>query len=257
VGKLTAANAKQVLRQAGFRVRAGEPVVDDNVLAGEVVSTSPSGRALPGATITLTLSQGPRMIAVPPVPAGDTVAQAEALLRAAGLTVAPVTKKVGAASDPVIGAVAGTSPGAGTSWPENKPVTVNVVAGLTLPDLVGQIVGAIQGWAGQNHVSIKATQVSSSQPQGTIVAQSPGPSTPVQPGQAVTVSVSSGPAKVPVPNVKGGGCQQAQQELQQSGFSVQVQQGTFRADTVTGVSPTGQAPSGTVITLQCGSANPF
>ncbi len=78
VGKLTATQAAQTLRQAGFQVRTGPPVIDDNVPKGEVISTSPSGRALPGATIVLTISQGPRMITVPPIPAGDTVAQAMA-----------------------------------------------------------------------------------------------------------------------------------------------------------------------------------
>ena len=122
VAKMTATAATQALQQAGFQVQTGPSVIDDNVPKGEVISTSPSGRALPGATIVLTVSQGPRMISVPPIPTGDTVAQAMALLRAAGLTVTATTKPVGVASNPVIGAVAGTTPPAGTSRPENKPV---------------------------------------------------------------------------------------------------------------------------------------
>ena len=254
VSKLTAAQAAQTLRGAGFHVRTGPAVIDDNVPKGEVISTSPSGRALPGATIVLTVSQGPRMITVPPTQ-GDTVAQAEALLRKAGLTVAAKTVPVGVPSNPHLGTVAGTTPADGTSWPENKPVSVNVVAGLALPNLVGQDIGTIQGWAGQNHINIQPTQVSGSQPQGTIVAQSPAPNTPVQPGQTVNVSVSSGPPMVPVPDVQGQNCQDAQQTLQADGFQVQVQQGIFGnlfGDQVQSVSPQGQAPSGSTITLQCG-----
>jgi eukaryotic-like serine/threonine-protein kinase len=158
-------------------------------------------------------------------------------------------------SDPQIGAVDGTTPAAGTSWPDNKPVYVNVVAGLALPSLVGQNIGTIQAWAGQHNISIQPTQVSSSQPQGTIVAQSPQQATPVQPGQPVSVSVSNGPPMVPIPDVTGQSCQAAQQTLQQAGFQVQVQQGflgNLFGDNVQSESPTGQAPSGSTITLQCG-----
>ena len=62
VAKLPAAQAERALHQAGFQVASGPQVIDDNVPKGEVISVSPSGRALPGATITLTISQGPKMI---------------------------------------------------------------------------------------------------------------------------------------------------------------------------------------------------
>src|SRR6185312_10235888 len=64
VGKLTAQEATRTLHQAGFQVRTGPSVINDDVPKGEVISTSPSGKALPGATIVLTVSQGPRMITV-------------------------------------------------------------------------------------------------------------------------------------------------------------------------------------------------
>jgi serine/threonine-protein kinase len=174
-----------------------------------------------------------------------------AALRAAGLTVSSSTKPVGAASDPQIGAVAGTTPASGTSVPENKPVYVNVVAGLALPPLVGEDLQTIQGWAAQNNISIQPTQVNSDQPQGTIVAQSPAAGTPVKQGQTVDVSVSNGPPMVSVPDVQGQSCQQAQQTLQQAGFTVQVQQGVFGND-ARGTNPSGQAATGSTITLQCG-----
>jgi serine/threonine-protein kinase len=253
VAKLTEAQAAQTLRQAGFKVQTGPSVISDNVPKGEVIGTSPSGKALPGATIVLSVSQGPRMITIPPIPPGDTPAQAQALLRKAGLTVAATTKPVGVASNPQVGTVAGTTPAAGTAQPENQPVTVNVVAGLALPNLVGQNIDTIQGWAGQNHVNIQPTQVDSNQPQGTIVAQSPAPTTPVQPGQTVNVSVSNGPPQIPIPDVQGQSCNDAQQTLQQAGFNnVNVQQGWFQKNKATGTNPSGQAPADTQITLQCG-----
>jgi serine/threonine-protein kinase len=228
-------------------------VINDDVPKGVVISTSPSGKALPGATIVLTVSQGPRMITVPQIPPGDNVDQAKALLRKAGLKVAAATKPVGVASNPQVGTVAGTTPAAGTSIPENQPVAVNVVAGLALPNLVGQNIGTIQGWAGQNNVNIQPAQVDSNQPQGTIVAQSPAPMTPVQPGQTVSVSVSNGPPQIPIPDVQGQSCDNAQQALQQAGFTnVSVQQGWIHKDRAYGTDPSGQAPADAQITLQCG-----
>jgi eukaryotic-like serine/threonine-protein kinase len=258
VSKLTAAQAAQTLREDGFQVQTGQSVIDDNVPKGEVISTSPSGRALPGATIVLTLSQGPRMITVPQLPATDTAAQAMAALRAAGLDVSSTTQAVGGQSYSQIGTVAGTTPAAGTSVPDDKPVAVNVVEGLALPNLVNQNINSIEQWASQNQISLQQTTVQSNDPQGTIVSQTPAPQTPVKPGQTVQVSVSAGPPATPIPSVQGQNCQQAQQTLQQAGFNnVNVQQGFFHKNQATGTSPSGSAPTSTQITLECGSDNPF
>jgi serine/threonine-protein kinase len=257
VGQLPAAAAEQALRQAGFQVRTGSQVTDDNVPKGDVISTSPSGRAVPGATITLTISRGPRMITVPSIPTSDTVAQAEAALRTAGLTVAPATRKVGVASNPVVGSFAGTDPAAGTATPENKPVTVEEVAGLAMPSLVNQNINAAQALAATDQFTLQATQVNSNDPQGTIVAQSVPAGTVLQTGQMIGVSVSNGPPQVPIPDVQGQNCHQAQQMLTQAGFNVSVQRGWFHQDQAAGTSPSGQAPTGSAVTLQCGTDNPF
>jgi len=100
--------------------------------------------------------------------------------------------------------------------------------------------------------------VQSSQRQGTIVAQSPAVGTPVRQGQAISVSVSAGPPSANIPDVQGESCGQAQQDLQQAGFTnVSVQQGFFHRNMATGTSPSGQAPPSTPITLMCGADNPF
>ena len=65
--------ARRRLDSRGFQVRTGPPVINDNVPKGEVIGASPSGRALPAATIVLTISQGPRMITVPQIPSGDGI----------------------------------------------------------------------------------------------------------------------------------------------------------------------------------------
>src|SRR5215469_12265965 len=251
VSGMTLAAATRALHQAGFGVQQGTQVTDNTVPKGDVVSTSPSGRAVPGSTIVLTVSSGPRMIVVPSV-SGQSLAGSIALLRKAGLTVSDTPKQVGV-DGATIGAVAGTTPGAGTSWPANRTVYVDVVAGAALPDLRGQDIGTIQGWAGSNNIQLNVQQVNSDQPQGIIVRQSPDPGSPLVAGQTqVTVYVSNGPQQVAIPDdLKGKSFTDAQNELQQLGFQVDGQQ-FGPGDTVFAVSPSGSAPQGATITVYYG-----
>jgi len=253
VAKLTTAQATQALRQDGFQVQTGRSVIDDNVPKGDVISASPSGRALPGATIVLTISQGPRMINVPQIPSTDSVAQATAALKAAGLTVASATQAVGGQSYSQINMVAGTSPAAGTPWPETKPVSIEVITGLALPDLVGQNINSIEQWASSSQINLQQTSVQSNDQAGTIVSQSPAAPTPVTPGATVNVSVSQGPPQVQVPSVQGQECTAAQSALTGAGFQVKVNQGAFGTQ-VWSMSPSGgsQAAPGSTVTLNCG-----
>jgi eukaryotic-like serine/threonine-protein kinase len=251
VDGLTLTAATRALHQAGFAEQEGTPVISNTVPKGDVISTSPSGRAVKGSTIMLTVSAGPRMITVPPV-TGQSLSGAIALLRRAGLTVSDTPKNV-AADGVAIGTVAGTTPAAGTSWPATRTVYVDVVAGTPLPNLVGQNISTIQGWAGSNNIQLSVVPVASGQPQGIIVKQSPAQGTPVVPGQTmVTVYVSNGPPQVQIPgDIRGEKFGKAQNELQQLGFKVVGQQ-FGPGQTVFAVSPTGSAPSGSTVTLYYG-----
>jgi serine/threonine-protein kinase len=253
VAGLTAAAARQELAQAGFKVATGTSEIDNNVVKNDVISTSPSGRALPGATVTLTVSLGPRMITVPPVLGQKSLQDAEQVLRAAGLTVSSTPKGVGVTGTVVMNAVVGTLPPAGTSWPQNRPVTVEVVAGLALPPLVGEDINAIQQWASQNNIRLQATAVKSNKPEGIIVAQGTPAGTPVAPGSTVAISVSQGPPEVAIPgNLIGMPFSQVQQELQSLGFQVSGQQQFGFGQKVTSISPSGEAPAGATITVTYG-----
>jgi serine/threonine-protein kinase len=250
VAGMSEAAAEQALHQAGFSARVGTQMIDNNVRKGDVISTSPSGRALPGATIILAVSSGPRMIVVPRV-TGKSPGDAIAALRSAGLTVSDTPKKVGADGIPA-GTVAGTTPPEGTSWPQTSVVYVDVVAGIPLPDLRGQDFNTVQNnWANPSHIQLNQVPVASDQQQGIIVRQSPAPTTPVTPGQTVTVYVSSGPPQVTIPDLRGQKFEDAQQQLQQLGFQVDGHQ-FGPGNKVFYVSPAGSAPSGSTITVYYG-----
>ncbi|HTU75093.1 MAG TPA: Stk1 family PASTA domain-containing Ser/Thr kinase [Trebonia sp.] len=249
VAGLSASQAESMLTSDGFKVRVGPARHSNDVTTGDVISTSPSGQATGGSTIVVTVSSGPKMITVPPV-TGHSLAGAIALLRNAGLMVASTPQNIGA-TGVAVGTVAGTTPASGTSWPANKTVFVQVVAGPPVPNLVGQSFANIQTWAQQNGVNLVQQQVASTQQAGIILSQSPAAGGVLTQGETITVKVSNGPPMVPVPNVQGQNINQATQALQQAGFQVSAQRVGFGQKVVL-YSPTGTAPQGSTIKVYYG-----
>ena len=246
VAGLTTAAATTELRNAGFTVKTGPPELSNQVTKGDVAATVPGTgqRMLRTGTITLIPSAGPHMIKVPDL-SGKTLAGAKAALRLAGLTPGAVTHHV---SDSVPqGAVAGTKPSAGTSWPQPKPVGIVLSAGPGLPSFAGQQKDAAELWLRLHQLSWnEQPDTGSNQPAGVVTRQSPGPDTAIQPGaETVTLFISTGPQQVPIPDVTGQPLDAARQALQQAGFAVN----TMGGGTVLAESPKGQAPRGSTITL--------
>ena len=240
--------ATAALTAGGFTLAKVSSVHSNEVQQGTVLGTTPSGRASKGSAVTILVSAGPFTSVVPSV-TGDKLAAAEAALQRVHLTA--TVQKVASASP--VGTVVGTKPGAGTSWPQTKPVTIQVAEGLPVPNFVGQDLAAAQQWAAANGASLQQQQdQNSQQPQGTITGQEPAPGSLYQRGEAVTVNVSSGPAEVNVPDVIGMTVQQARQVLQAAGFQAQVQSfglGDGNNRRVWNYSPIGQAPRGSTILL--------
>jgi serine/threonine-protein kinase len=240
--------ARAELQNLGFAVKFGPGQHNNQVARGGVIRTDPAiGTSVKrGAQVTIIESTGPVMINVPQV-TGLSQAAAVAELKKAGLTVGSITTTASATIP--AGEVISTTPVVGTLWPQPKPVKIAVSAGPPLPNFVGQQFGAAQGLAQQGGYQLNQQNVSSEQPPGTIVGQSPAAGTPISKGEVVNVQVSSGPPMVAIPNVAGLSVDQATAELQQAGFQVQVNQGAFTGKTVQSFSPTGQAPKGSTITL--------
>jgi serine/threonine-protein kinase len=243
VGQATA-----VLTADGFTVRRGDRVHSNSVAKGGVVGTSPAGRVSKGTTITLLISSGPFTSKVPKVH-GLTQDAAQAALRRAHLV--STIGRVGA--DAPVGTVIGTSPPAGTTWPQTKTVTILVAAGPPLPNFVGMDFGAAQQLAQQHQVTLQEEPDNNSQqPANVITGQEPAAGATFQPGQTVTVRVSTGPQLVPVPNPIGMTVQEATRLLENAGFQVAVHRFVFFSNKVFDFSPVGQAPRGSTITLDVG-----
>jgi eukaryotic-like serine/threonine-protein kinase len=239
--------ATAALTADGFIVGKDVQVHSNIVRKGVVLGTTPAGRVSKGTHLALLVSSGPFTSVVPNLQ-NNSVAAAQAALQR--LHLASSIAKVGSSSP--VGTVTGTIPVAGTSWPQNKPVVIQVSSGPPLPNFVGQNVQAAQQWAEQNGVTISTQPDNNSQQaSGTVTEQQPAAGATFTQGETVTVTVSTGPQVVNVPSPIGMSVAQATQVLQQAGFQVKVNNyGPFGK--VFDFSPVGQAPRGSTITLDVG-----
>jgi len=113
--------ASAQLQSAGFAVARKN--VDSNQPKDTVVAEQPSGTAAPGATITLSVSRGPKQSTVPDVTNQDQQS-ATSTLQAAGFKVNVVKQDV---QDPGLdGIVLSQTPTGGTKAPQGSTVTITV-----------------------------------------------------------------------------------------------------------------------------------
>jgi eukaryotic-like serine/threonine-protein kinase len=248
--KLPVASAAGELRAAGLLVTVGKARNSNTVAKGDVVASypGPGARVKHGSRVTLIPSRGPVLVSVPNV-TGQQLQAAEQALHNAGLTPG---KPISKASTVQLGLVVSTDPVAYTDWPQDKPVQIVISAGPPLLDFVGQQLSQAEAAAATGGYNIdQAAATTNSEPANTVLRQEPLPGTPITPGEVVLVWVSAGPPQVPVPDVTGMNEHQAVQALEQAGFTVAVQGGTF-GQRVTSYSPTGQAPKGSQITIVVG-----
>ena len=162
-----------------------------------------------------------RFVAVPPL-AGLSQAQVTDRIGTAGLK----ATFTGEASPTVAtGRVVRSDPGAGDRVLRGRTVTVVLSTGrppVPVPVVTGQDEQAAVGAVQRAGLSPQVTEQSSVEvEEGQVVSQDPaGGSLP--PGSAVRLVVSTGPAVVAVPEVRGLSIGDAQQKLKDFGFQVRV-----------------------------------
>ncbi|WP_431952469.1 Stk1 family PASTA domain-containing Ser/Thr kinase [Actinacidiphila sp. bgisy167] len=250
---LPRAQAERQLREAGLDVEVVE-AFDPAMSKGKVASTDPgTGERIRGnGTVTITVSKGPERVKVPGV-AGEELAEAERLLKAAGLSPGTVSKEF---SDEVSrGRVISTDPGSGAERRPGSAVSLVVSKGapVDVPDLVGQPLEDARRQLEDAGLKVKVAprRVFSDQAdEGAVAGQSPGASTRLAAGDTVTLTVSKGQEMVRVPEVEGLDVDEAKAKLEAAGFDVRVIQFFFTGQ-VNNQSPAGdtEAPKGSTITL--------
>ncbi|UZN01659.1 Stk1 family PASTA domain-containing Ser/Thr kinase [Cellulomonas sp. S1-8] len=258
----TEADAVAALESAGLRhTRAA--AFDDDVPAGSVVATDPG----PGAdvrkdgTVTVTVSQGPDLVAVPDGIVGAMQAQAELALVDADLQVAygaeayhdeapagqvlSATLPDGSAAEPGADVRRGGTVTLVLSRGP-APVTVTSVVGITVEDAQEQLT--------PDALTVEATEAfHDTVPAGRIIDQTPAARETAYRGGVVAVTVSKGPEMVEMPDLTGKQFDKAKADLEALGLTAKRENvlggifGTVRIQSV----PAGQmVRKGTEVVLQ-------
>ncbi len=161
--------------------------------------------------------------------------------------------------------VISSTPSPGAQATKGRTVILQVSLGpkiAPVPNVAGksvQVATATLTAAGFT-VSKNVTRVpSATVPSGSVVSTTPAANADTPQNQPITLSVSTGPQQVRVPDVTNQQVGQAQANLQGLGFVVTVQQvdSNAPAGTVVAQSPVGgsNAPKGTTVTLQVARVN--
>ncbi|MFD3542337.1 Stk1 family PASTA domain-containing Ser/Thr kinase [Streptomyces sp. NPDC058662] len=252
----TEEQARSQLSAAGLGVKRVERKFSDAFERGTVMNTDPAGgkRIRGNGAVTITLSRGPEVVAVPNLK-GRPLEEAKAELTKAGLAPGVVTQAF--SQDTAQGSVIGSDPVGGEKRAPDSAVALVVSKGrpIPVPNVAGasfeQARSALVGLGLK--VATAADQVNSPSPAGTVANQSVGAGTQAAAGDTVTLTLSKGPRQLPVPDVTGQDVDAARKALETSGFKVRVDRpflsfsNTVEAQSVAG----GQnAAEGSTITIR-------
>ncbi len=248
------------LRQAGLDpVPSLEP--SSTVPSGTVISQNPTAGTLvaKSSRVTIVVSGGPASAALSSVE-GMSAGQALARLRKAGFK--PATRAVASATVPA-GRVIGTEPPAGTELQVGSHVAVLVSSGpelVKVPVVTGEQLSAAEASLSNAGLGVGKTskRVSTTQPPGTVLTQTPSPGSSVKQGSKVDLVVAEAPKEAAIPNVVGQSQTLALVTLGQAGFKPKMntvptteagQVGTVLRQTPAAGA---KAPKGSVVTIAVG-----
>jgi beta-lactam-binding protein with PASTA domain/serine/threonine protein kinase len=219
---LTKTQAVAAAQKAGFTVKiSSSGVFEEKIPKDTVVGQDPPGhgRIVRGGTITLTLSKGPERYAVP----DETGKQYDAAVADIGALNLIATRKDVYSDTVPAGIVISVSPKPTTLLQRGASVTLTVSKGkapISVPNVIGQDFNSAAAQLSGLGLVVAQTQKQSDKPAGTVIAQNPQGGSGVEKNAQVTLTVSSGPPQVQVPNVSNQNLtfDQAAQALQQQGL---------------------------------------
>ncbi|MBA2569224.1 MAG: PASTA domain-containing protein [Actinobacteria bacterium] len=223
-------------RVQAAKLRAQSIEVFARQAKGRVIRQRPpaGAEARRGATVVLSVSKGPQLVAVPPV-IGQTEAEATAALRRVGLR----ANLVPVPSPGPEGTVTAQNPKGGVRAPKGSTVRLNVSTGpqpdgsgstqtvpttgeATVPNVVGSRDTDASARLQAAGFRVSSTPVSSTRPAGTVLTQSPAGGTSTTRGSTVRITVSGGRQVRTVPDVVGETETAADRILRDAGFTVRV-----------------------------------
>ncbi len=215
--------ASQILDSKGFKVAikavpSGAP--RDQVVEQDPIPTDRGGgKAEEGSTVTLSVSSGPAIVAVPTV---ANLNQADATKRLENVGFKVNVMEQFSKSVPR-GLVIGTSPPAGTQLSTAQAVNLLVSRGantVEVPSVIGLNDQAALATLSNAGLSGTEVQQDSTEPQGKVLNQSPGAGKRVGRGSQVTIFASTG--TLTVPDVTGQPRKTAVNALKKAGFTPAV-----------------------------------
>ncbi|MDQ3982011.1 MAG: PASTA domain-containing protein, partial [Actinomycetota bacterium] len=206
-------DAEERLEKRGFDVDVEER--PSNRKDGKVFRQDPEGGedAEEGSVITIFVSTGPEPFVVPDV-RGEMLEDARDILREADLRVGQVTPQE---SEEPEGTVLDQAPAPPDEVEPGDAVLLFVSGGpaeIPAPSVVGQqeedAVAEIEGL----ELVAESIYAADDADPGEVIAQDPDAGTPMEEGDVVTITVSTGPEEVPMPDVRGEDADAAEAHLE-------------------------------------------
>ncbi len=258
---LTEQQAAASLKVAGLTA-VPSSAASPTVAAGLVLGQTPRNGLVVnrGTRVAITVSSGPPTVLLGKVE-GQSAAQAQSTLRAAGFKTTTKTKPSSSIAE---GLVIGTEPPAGARLPVGSTVTVLVSSGpasLRVPDATGQSRAAAESALAMVGLAVGTVtqQVSTTQSPGTVLSQSPPAGSSLRAGGKVNLVVAQAPVEVIVPDVVGQTETQAAAALGSAGFAPKMVTATTLEPAQVGLvltqNPTagGRARKGATVTIAVGA----
>jgi eukaryotic-like serine/threonine-protein kinase len=252
---LREANAIAQLDRLGLEAeveRGASTEYDEGIVADQ--EPKEGTRIQKGDAVTILVSTGPPMTTVPDV-VGDSFEEAVAKLQDANLE----WRRRDVFSNRRAGRVVAQNPPAGEEVVEGTEVVLRVSKGqdvVEVPDVLGQPESSARAELEGEGFEVSVERAPSTDTaEGLVFAQSPDPRQTAPRGSTVTITVSSGPPDVTVPNVVGEQREQAEKQLEDDGFQVEVVEQETEDPTQNNVvveqDPEGgsQAPRGSEVTI--------
>lgn len=198
VGKQVQA-AEQALVAQGLKVGEETPQSSSQP-KGTVLSQNPTGGTLlaKGQAVNMTVSAGLAQVQVPTLTGLASSQDAATALAEVDLKLGSVTEKN---SDQPEGMVLSQNPPAGTTVSSGSSVNIVVSNGMVnVPNVVGQSEEQARATLTNAGFNVQVVYQSSSQPAGTVLAQSPPATSTARKGTQITITVAASPPAAPRAN---------------------------------------------------------